>query len=608
MPRPRNQKKKKNAQGKKDKKQQPSTPPPPASKSPSPTPAPATPPPLLGSPHHVSDPEQHVHDQPPYPAAQEDAEQLYQKYLVEYPPEPESDDSIPMPLLKTPFIYDPGDGPRVKDPRAFLASRLAAPPSLDDAMCAEFAEEAVLQMLCSVLPEETALILWYNKSRRTARICPACQRLYRLGDVLPDHLAGENGEQQRATRASPYLAREQEISGLCSPVCFILAAYNYPGAIRSTWGRMAEELDDATWDLLGAAPRANDLGLGMLLKMTRCHDLGLAQLFFPDLGLLEESGEGSEETVREVEGARVPAPGEGKGLEEEARHNPAMRPSDAPLAKHSSRLARSRPHSGALVAHPRRLHARPLCSRDSPFGLRPTARRRGRRLSRRLPPTPPHGPPPNHLRSLQRRRLHQTTPDTPRTAHGPSGKVHFTLLLPFDLPHAVYGLHTVSNSSTLLVKVRVASARNLACACELTLHILCEWPGAARRRRAGATGGSSRLPPGIRPGHVRATRLQAWARRNADESNTFRPSPPQFRPYLARNAAALLILRTTASIERFKLLYAVSGAHRTGSKIHESGRFMGTNRRPSLPRRAHGVFRAPSSLHSPSPCSAAKKT
>ncbi|KAI0632829.1 hypothetical protein C8Q77DRAFT_1059026, partial [Trametes polyzona] len=188
-----------------------------------------------------------------------------------------------MPLLKTPFIYDPGDGPRVKDPRAFLASRLAAPPSLDDAMCAEFAEEAVLQMLCSVLPEETALILWYNKSRRTARICPACQRLYRLGDVLPDHLAGENGEQQRATRASPYLAREQEISGLCSPVCFILAAYNYPGAIRSTWGRMAEELDDATWDLLGAAPRANDLGLGMLLKMTRCHDLGLAQLFFPDL-------------------------------------------------------------------------------------------------------------------------------------------------------------------------------------------------------------------------------------------------------------------------------------------------------------------------------------
>ena len=71
---------------------------------------------------------------------------------------------------------------------------------------------------------------------------------------------------------------------LGSPVCFILASYNYPGAIRSTWGRMAEELDDATWDLLdGPGQRANDMGLGMLLKMTRCHDLGLGQLFFPDM-------------------------------------------------------------------------------------------------------------------------------------------------------------------------------------------------------------------------------------------------------------------------------------------------------------------------------------
>lgn len=94
-----------------------------------------------------------------------------------------------------------------------------------------------------------------------------------------------------------------------SPVCFILAAYNYPGAIRSTWGRMAEELDDATWDLLGTPTSSNDLGLGMLLKMTRCHDLGLAQLFFPDLadGTGEEEGgevsgeDGSEETVREEE-------------------------------------------------------------------------------------------------------------------------------------------------------------------------------------------------------------------------------------------------------------------------------------------------------------------
>ena len=74
---------------------------------------------------------------------------------------------------------------------------------------------------------------------------------------------------------------------------------------------MADELDDATWDLLDAPHGPNtvqDLGLGMLLKMTRCHDLGLGQLFFPYLELDREgsdegSGEGSEETVREAEHA-----------------------------------------------------------------------------------------------------------------------------------------------------------------------------------------------------------------------------------------------------------------------------------------------------------------
>lgn len=87
---------------------------------------------------------------------------------------------------------------------------------------------------------------------------------------------------------------------LGSPVCFILASYNHPGAIRSTWGRMAEELDDATWDLLdGPGQRANDMGLGMLLKMTRCHDLGLGQLFFPDLEFdSDETANEGEEEVR----------------------------------------------------------------------------------------------------------------------------------------------------------------------------------------------------------------------------------------------------------------------------------------------------------------------
>ncbi|KAI8972589.1 hypothetical protein BD414DRAFT_540230 [Trametes punicea] len=309
MPGPRNRKKKRHAHNKIEKKQQQQQqrqPQMPSSHSPSPTPAPPTPPPFSRPDQHVQVSDGgHPYDLPSHPYHPMPQE----KPTIRPPDLSVGEPPLLSPLFKTPFIYDPGDGPRVKDPRAFLASRFAAPPSLDDELCAEFAEEAILQMLCTVLPEETALILWYNKSRRTARICPACQRLYRLGDVLPDHLAGDTREQQTETRASPYLAREQELSGLCSPICFILASYNYPGAIRSTWGRMAEELDDATWDLLDAphAPQpVQDLGLGMLLKMTRCHDLGLGQLFFPELDLDADrsdedgSGEGSEETVRDL--------------------------------------------------------------------------------------------------------------------------------------------------------------------------------------------------------------------------------------------------------------------------------------------------------------------
>jgi hypothetical protein len=56
------------------------------------------------------------------------------------------------------YLYDPGNGPRVRDTRAFLSSYFAHPPSLSDPLCAEFAQEEVLQMLTTVLPEETALV------------------------------------------------------------------------------------------------------------------------------------------------------------------------------------------------------------------------------------------------------------------------------------------------------------------------------------------------------------------------------------------------------------------------------------------------------------------
>ncbi|KAJ8590661.1 hypothetical protein M405DRAFT_156249 [Rhizopogon salebrosus TDB-379] len=53
-----------------------------------------------------------------------------------------------------------------------------------------------------------------TRVRATSRICPSCRRLYRLGDILPD-LTQDFGQQTNETH-SPLLAREQEISGLCT--------------------------------------------------------------------------------------------------------------------------------------------------------------------------------------------------------------------------------------------------------------------------------------------------------------------------------------------------------------------------------------------------------
>jgi hypothetical protein len=57
-----------------------------------------------------------------------------------------------------PIIHDPGNGPRVRDVRGFLVSFFAQPPSLEDPLCAEFSQEEVLQMLCTALSEETAIV------------------------------------------------------------------------------------------------------------------------------------------------------------------------------------------------------------------------------------------------------------------------------------------------------------------------------------------------------------------------------------------------------------------------------------------------------------------
>lgn len=51
---------------------------------------------------------------------------------------------------------------------------------------------------------------------------------------------------------------------------------------------MADEMDETTWSMLNGPGEGNahgdiSTGLGMLVRMTRLHDLGLGQLCFPDV-------------------------------------------------------------------------------------------------------------------------------------------------------------------------------------------------------------------------------------------------------------------------------------------------------------------------------------
>ena len=61
-------------------------------------------------------------------------------------------------LPREPPIYDPGTGPRVKSMGQFLRSSFASEPTWDDELCAEFAQEEMLEMLREVLPGEMALV------------------------------------------------------------------------------------------------------------------------------------------------------------------------------------------------------------------------------------------------------------------------------------------------------------------------------------------------------------------------------------------------------------------------------------------------------------------
>lgn len=61
-------------------------------------------------------------------------------------------------MFEPPFIHDPGNGPRVRDVKMFIESSFAQPVAQDDEMCREFGQKEMLEMLSTILPEDTALV------------------------------------------------------------------------------------------------------------------------------------------------------------------------------------------------------------------------------------------------------------------------------------------------------------------------------------------------------------------------------------------------------------------------------------------------------------------
>ncbi|KAG8921718.1 hypothetical protein FRC01_000105 [Tulasnella sp. 417] len=190
-----------------------------------------------------------------------------------------------LPTVPPPFIHDPGNGPRVLDVSSFLHSPFAEPACTTDPRCYDLGAIEVYPILHRLLPPDVALIVYYNVTRQVGRICPACRRIYRVGDELQPHLLDGKDRQHEG----PQTRREQMISGLCSWMCFAIATYTHPGSLAS-WGKTADEMDDSVIDYLngpGDPNVTNDEGLGQLLRMTRCEDLGILDFREPMLAYLE---------------------------------------------------------------------------------------------------------------------------------------------------------------------------------------------------------------------------------------------------------------------------------------------------------------------------------
>ena len=99
-------------------------------------------------------------------------------------------------LLREPPVYDPGTGPRVKSMGEFLRSSFASEPTWDDELCAEFAQEEMVEMLRTVLPDEMALVSTQYP-----------------GTIMTEAQVGGNESACGTTRADDVRASAQRVGG-----------------------------------------------------------------------------------------------------------------------------------------------------------------------------------------------------------------------------------------------------------------------------------------------------------------------------------------------------------------------------------------------------------
>ncbi|KAJ3082372.1 hypothetical protein HK102_001752 [Quaeritorhiza haematococci] len=108
------------------------------------------------------------------------------------------------------------------------------------------------------LPLDEAYIFIYNKSRKTARICPACHKCYKV---------------QRQTKRQTPEEKERELSGICSPECFVRMT-NPNSRESGCFGRAVDEIEPEEFDRKGITLVQNQDGSKQLLVDSTVPGLG----------------------------------------------------------------------------------------------------------------------------------------------------------------------------------------------------------------------------------------------------------------------------------------------------------------------------------------------